>query len=89
MGCVVTVDHREEGAEVTDVGVVSEQESGHVAEPEARLVLGGGVVTDVVVGHSPLRGDDTETVLVVWRVRGCRWLGTEDRGESSGCQNDC
>jgi uncharacterized Fe-S cluster-containing MiaB family protein len=70
------------------MGVVPEQESGHVAEPETWLVLGRSVVTNVVVGHSALRGDDAETVLVVWRVRGCRWLSTEDRGESDGCQND-
>jgi hypothetical protein len=73
MGCVVTVDHGEEGAEVADVGVLPEQESRYIAEPEARLVLGRGVVTDVVVGDGALRGNDAETVRIVWGVGGCRW----------------
>jgi hypothetical protein len=47
----------EQRPEVADVGVVPEQESGHVAEPEVALP-GLRRVPDVVVGHGALRGDD-------------------------------
>jgi hypothetical protein len=51
------------------MGIVTEKKPRDVTETEARLVLGGRVFADVVVGHGALGGDHAEAVRVVG------WLG--------------
>ena len=80
VGGRVSVDLAEQGAEVTDVRIVTEQEAGDIAEAEARLLLIGRMLADVVVGHGTLCGDDAQAARGFWRIGGCGGSSRDTRG---------
>ncbi|MGH3455358.1 MAG: hypothetical protein ACRDPQ_01110 [Nocardioidaceae bacterium] len=82
---VVAVDLSEKCAEVADVGTVPQHLPSDIAKTEARLLLCGCVLADVVVGLCTLSGHHAQAV---WGSRGVgdRARRETDEGSPANCQ---
>lgn len=83
----ITVDLAEELSEIAHGGIVAEDGSCDVAEPEPGLFLRRRVITDSAIGYGELGRYDSEAVGVAGRVGG-RHGNRDDAGQQSDDHGD-